>query len=264
MKNFLKKYKVSILLVVLLFVGFAIRIFFVEKVVVGDLLVYTEWGESLMKNGPKDFYFRQGWLLSHPVYPPLSQLIFGAAYWLFDHKYFLAELHNLVKFPPAVFIVYFYKYGHILLLKLLSIISDLALSVIIYKLILKLSRNKKKAVFGLMFFLFNPITVFISGAWGQTDSVVALLGILSFLFLYRGNAFLSMLLLFLSLYFKPSWVIFGPFYLFLLLKKSRHTSVFFLVPLQHYCFWLQPPCRLAREMCFCMHGDFLRKDIRSR
>jgi Gpi18-like mannosyltransferase len=221
-----KKAKYLIIFALLL-AGFAVRIFFADKSLTGDLLVNAEWGQKLVQFGARDHYFRNDWYHTAPVYPPFSQLVFGGAFYLFDHKYVLAQIHNIINFPPAAFIVYFYKSGYYLLLKLPGILADLGLSLIIYKVLLKLTKDNKKALIGAAFYIFNPVTIFLSGFWGQTDSFVALLGIGSFLLLNSGNVFASLPLLFLSLYFKPSWAVFVPFYLYLIyLRKPNIKSVF--------------------------------------
>ncbi len=219
-KNWLKTHTREVALFFLLFVGFVVRIYLVDKVVVGDLMNYAEWGEHLVNRGAYNLYFTKDWYYSVPVYPPLSILTFAGSYWLNEHRYVLAELHNIIKFPPAFFIIYFYKWGYIFLLKFLPIICDLLISVVILRLSLKLGSGFKRAFAVSAFYLLNPITIFISGAWGQTDSIVALLGILSFLSLVDRKYHISIPLMFLGLYFKPSWAILGIFYSFILLKSK--------------------------------------------
>lgn len=222
MAKWLRDNRLSILIFLILLAGFLVRIFFVDKVVVGDLMSYGEWGQRLIQSGPKNLYFGEGWYYSVPNYPPVAVWTFAGMFWLNEHRYVLAQLHNVIRFPPSAFIVYFYKWGYILLLKLPSIIADLGLSLIIYKLIFSLTKSTGKSIAGMVLFLFNPIIIFISGAWGQTDSIVAILATISFLFLLKKNFIFSIPFLFLSLYFKLSWAVFGPFYLFFLyLQKPK-------------------------------------------
>lgn len=204
----------------LLVIGFLIRTYFINKSGTGDLMNYIEWGQKLVERGPKDFYFSEDWYYSVPVYPPVSMWMLGGLEILNQHRYVLAQLHNVIRIPPSSFIVYFYKWGNIFLIKLPSILCDLGIAIVIYKLVLKLTKSTKKAIIGFCIFLFNPVSIFLSGAWGQTDSIVGLLGILSFLALINKNIILSMPLLFLSIYFKPSWAVLGPFYLFLIYKMK--------------------------------------------
>lgn len=201
---------------------------------------YVEWGEKLSLYGPANFYFgKYLWEYSAPNYMPLSMFIFAGIYRLYEHRYLLAELHNIIKIPPAFFIVYFYEHGQILLLKLLSILSDLGLGVLIYYLVDLLTKNKKKAFLGLTFFVLNPVTIFISGGWGQTDSLVALLGFLSFVLLVRGRLAFSILLLFVSLYIKPSWGLFLPLYLFLAIKhRPKLADIVMGLSVSFVVFWI--------------------------
>ena len=55
-----------------------------------------------------------------------------------------------------------------------------------------------------VFLLFNPLLLYISAAWGQFDSVVALLALLSLVSLYNGKAGTSAILLALAAALKPT------------------------------------------------------------
>ncbi len=205
-------------LALLLTLGFLLRVVFAHLNQSGDLFVFLEWGRKFWEYGGKNYYFgsENVWKYAPPNYPPLSMLLFGGLDWLFQHKYVLAHLHNLIRIPPAAFIVYFYKYGDIFLIKLPSILADLGIGLIIYRLVGNLGGGKKKALIGAGLYLLNPISIFISSIWGQTDSLVAFFGLLAFVFLYYKKAHLSIPLLFVSLYLKPSWATLIPFYLFAL------------------------------------------------
>jgi len=208
----------TIFLLLLLVLGFLVRVFFVPYWVKinGDLLLYADWGEKFWQYGPRSFYFYKQWYYAPPNYPPLISLIYGGAFWLFEHKYVLAQIHNAIKAVPAAFIIYFYEHGYLLLLKLPAILADLGLAFVIYRLLLNFTKDRKKAMAGTCFYLFNPVTIFLSGVWGQTDSLIALLALLSFILLVAKKTAFSIPLYFISLYIKPNWVFFIPFYLFLL------------------------------------------------
>ncbi len=59
-------------------------------------------------------------------------------------------------------------------LKLPSIISDLILSILIYRVLLN-HVSKKLALYGLAFCLFNPVLIFNSAIWGAFDGFINLL-----------------------------------------------------------------------------------------
>ena len=99
-----------------------------------------------------------------------------------------------------------------------SILSDLGIAAIIYKLVKDFTKSFKVAFAASLFYLFNPISIFLSGVWGQSDSMVSLLGMGAFTLLIRGMPGASILFYFSSLYIKPNWLIFAPLYLFIFYK----------------------------------------------
>lgn len=215
MLNSIKKNKKFVTLAaVILLAGLLLRIYFVEKILIGDVLVHAEWGEKLFDLGLRKFYFEKDWYYSKPTQPPLTSLMFGGSYWLFEQKFRLAQLHNLIKIPPAFVIEYYYKYGYWLLLKLPAILADLGLGVVVCWAVYKLTKDKGKALIAMVFLVLNPVTIFISSVWGQTESLIAFFGILGFIALVKKNVALSIPLFFISLYLKPTWAIFVPLYIF--------------------------------------------------
>jgi Gpi18-like mannosyltransferase len=236
--SFLNKYKNILIIFLTLLSGFLIRIFFADKFITvsGDLRLYAEWGEKFWILGGKDFYFNDDWFYASPNYPPLINIVYAASYWIYDKRYYLAQIHNAVKIIPSSFIVFFssknpqdplqYGYGYYLLLKLPGILADLGLSVLIYRVVLKITKSLAKSYLAMCFYLFNPVAIILSAIWGQTDSVVSLFALLSFLILLEGKIALSIPLYFLSLYIKPNWIYLGPFYLFILaIKRPKLKQV---------------------------------------
>ena len=136
--------------------------------------------------------------------------MYGALYWLYERRYILAEIHNALKIIPSSFIIYFgkavpsdpfrYGYGYFMLLKLPAILADLGISLVIFKVVKEITRDRKRAFFGMLFYLFNPITIFLSSVWGQSESLVAFSGLLSFVFLVYRKLWLSIPLMFVSVW----------------------------------------------------------------
>ncbi|OGM15523.1 hypothetical protein A2V56_00820 [Candidatus Woesebacteria bacterium RBG_19FT_COMBO_42_9] len=223
-----KNRKIIFSFLLILFVGFFLRVFLARYFVKesGDLRLYADWAEKFWPYGSKDFYTYALWYYAPPNYPPLLSLIYAGAYWLYEHKYYLAQLHNFIKIPPAFFIVYFYEHGLYLLLKLPGILADIGLGVLIFQLVKKLTGQLKKAYLACAFYILNPVSIFLSGVWGQTDSLVSFFGLTAFITLWLGKAWLSIPLLFLSFYIKPNWGIFVPLYIFLfILKKPQIKQI---------------------------------------
>ena len=235
-----KEKKILLIFVGAALLGFFIRTGFAKHFIKesGDIRLYADWAEKIWAFGARTFYIYPQWYYAPPNYPPLLSLIYAGAYWLWDHKYALAQLHNLIKIPPAIFIIYFYEHGLFFLLKLPGILADLALGFLAFELTRKITGNIKRAFAAGVFYLFNPVSIFLSGVWGQTDSLVSLFGLLSFVTLWAGKAWLSLPFLLLSFYIKPNWGIFIPLYLFLLiLKKPKIKQVLLGLLLSFVLFW---------------------------
>src|SRR3989304_5770901 len=230
--NHFKNKKKEFLIAFFIFAGLLVRLFYAPQFVVesGDIRLYADWGEKLIIYKPINFYTYPNWVYAPPNYPPLLSLIYGVAFWIYERKYYLAQLHNLIRIPPAIIIKFFYTHGYFVLLKLPGILADLGVSLLIYKFILEISKKTKAATLGLLFYLFNPVSIFLSSVWGQTDSLIAFMGLLSFYALYRGKIVLSLPLLFTSLYIKPNWGVFIPLYIFLLIvaKLKLENLIFSL------------------------------------
>ena len=239
----------NLLIVVLLAIGFLVRIFLIPNGNKGDITAFAEWGQKYWEVGAKDFYFSENWYYTFPTYPPLANLMYAGTYWLFEHNYVMAQIHNIVKVIPAAFIIYFnkivsespfmYREGYFLLLKLPSILADLALAAVIYKLVLQLTKNYKKALVGFSLLLFNPASIFVSSVWGQNESLVALFSLTSFVLLVKKKIWLSAPLFFISLYLKPTALVFVPLFIFsLYLIRPRFSGVLVGVVLSLIVFWL--------------------------
>lgn len=209
-----------------LLLGFFVRVIFTAHSlkISGDLLAQAEWGRKFWELGPRNFYSSRYYLLTPPTYPPLSNLIYAGAFWLNENRIVLAKINNIAGVIPTSFLIfldktdpdipYLFNYGYFLILKLPIILADLAISIFIYKIVFEITRNKNKAWFGFLLYLFNPITIFLSGIWGQTESLVALPAILSFYLAYKRKFYLSAPLFFISLYLKPTWILLAPLYFF--------------------------------------------------
>ncbi len=238
MKNLLKKLKNNWVFIAVLLVALFIRFYFLDKYldVSGDLLLAADWGEKYWKYGSKDYYFVQNWYYAPPNYPPLINFYYAYAYKAFDYKYLFAQLHNVIKIPPAAFIVYYYKWGYFTNLKLLGIVCDILAGILIYKLVLRLLKDKTASIISSALYLLNPITIVLSSVWGQVDSAVALFGTASILLLLNKKYWWSPLLFTAGLLLKPNWILFAPLYIFIYLLggpklKNIVTSLFSVIVL---------------------------------
>lgn len=112
------------------------------------------------------------------------------------------------------------------LVKLPSILADLGIAYLIYSYF----KNKKMIRQSYLIpslWLFNPVTLYNSSIWGQTDSLVNLLGLLSVIFLLRKNLVGSAIFLTLSILFKGSLMIFIPVLFIVALKQKYELKRWF-------------------------------------
>lgn len=73
--------------------------------------------------------------------------------------------------------------AYVAVIKLPSILADIAIAALIWKILMDNRRDEKKALLAMSFWAFNPVTFWISGIWGMFDSLAvffALLGLYHF------------------------------------------------------------------------------------
>ncbi len=230
-----------------LVLGLILRLFLINLGFHTDLLSIAGWGEWIYKHGFRNFYENSVWVYSWPTQPPLANIIYTAAFyiyqqavWLFSHiawviaVYHLAPGHliwwfDFVKwFGTALFRDTSFPTGFILTIKFIAILADLGLSVIIYKIARRI--NPKTSIFYALAFLFLPFSWYLSSLWGQYDQLGYLFLLGAFLlligetrnFILKRTLFLAPILLAVSVGIKPTSVIFVPifFYIYILNKPK--------------------------------------------
>ncbi len=117
-------------------------------------------------------------------YPPLYPLLLGAIYRL---------TYNLL---PNIFL---YNFA----IKIPVIASNIALAYLTKAVMQNLGMPQKRIQFAWLFLLFNPFTLLTTAAWGEFDTLIALLSLASLYLLSMGKAVKSSLLLSLGIVLKP-------------------------------------------------------------
>jgi len=188
----------------------------------GDLNNNISWAKAAVERGFNGFYEGEVWEYSAPNQPPLTIIIFWFVRLVWqgvnDLSWFLNN--NFGVFPSS-FIWFWELKGMILLIKLPCILADFGIGWLIYKFVRKVFGAGEKLAYGMAFlWLFNPITMYNSSVWGQTDSVVNFLGLWAILFLLKKDLVRFGVLFGLSILFKGSLVIFIPILLFVAVKDK--------------------------------------------
>lgn len=213
-----------------------------------DLITNTGWSEWIYLHGPKGFYENRVWVYDWPTQLPLVNLIYDFDYVIFGKslalitiiREFLATAHILprltqvwVNFETWFGWTYYsntpYMTGHVLSLKVIPVLTDIAIALFIFLLGSKFI-NKKKALFTALLYLFVPYTSYVSSLWGQYDQLSSLSLIAAFYFVYlyanekgKFKNFLiplSIVFYFVAVEVKPTAVFTFPFYAYYILKQK--------------------------------------------
>ena len=187
----------SAALVLLLLGGLALRltiayILFPASGFPSDVATYVSWSMSMAEHSPGNFYPALAATQSFVDYPPGYLYVLwpiGALAQLFggDDPWSLATA--LVKIPPML--------------------VDLAVGYVLYRLVLGWAwpgrRAEALALAAAALYVFNPVTLYDSALWGQTDSVGALVILLGVAAMVRGNSEGAALLGTLAALIKPQF-----------------------------------------------------------
>lgn len=215
------KNKKNLLILLILFIAILIRALLATVFNTGDVLVQLEWAKTIYQQKLPNSYFYPIWTYSPPTQPPLMMLSFWLSQHIYENRYLLAQLHNIIKIPPTFFILWFDKFGEIFLIRLWEIIGDIFSAIIVYILVQKYFKRYWISLLAFISILFSPITIFETSIWGQNDIFSIFIIYISFYVLDSSSYtyIYSPILFVLSLLIKPVGIILLPFYIFYYLYK---------------------------------------------
>ncbi len=160
-----------------------------------DMGCFIAWGQDIANSGTRSFY----WAAGHDWYdyPPGYMLFLGG---------YSAVLNLFRVDTGSVFGIFLYM--------LPAIAADLALSLLLMSFARRQRINNSGAlILGGLVFL-NPALLFLTGAWGQIDSILTLWLVISFLLLLDKKTVLSGAVFGLAVMTKWQALMFGPVYAF--------------------------------------------------
>lgn len=192
-----------------------------------DILNHVDWGIRFLSLGPKKFYENIFWGVSWPNQPFGSILLFGLCAIVKNSLFsFIEFINQSFSFFPSFIIPIIEQNLHIWLVKLPFILSDIAIGYLIYKIVAEF--KAKYALAAASFFLFNPVLIYNSTIWGQTDSLINLLALSGFYLIFKKHYFPGIILFLSSFLFKLSLIIYLPIFGLLLLKRIKDWKKFIL------------------------------------
>ncbi len=208
---------------IILFVALIFRLSIMFVAYHGDLNNNISWGNAALDRGFVDFYEGKEWQYSAPNQPPLTILMFTFTSWVWSVvENTIWYLNNTISIFPSTFIWFWETKGMTMLVKLPSIFADLVIGYLIYRYF-----EKEKGIYKYtlpIIWLINPISWYNSAIWGQTDSIVNVLGLASVLFLFRRSLVGFSVMFTLSLLFKGSLALLLPLLLYVVLKQKYSRS----------------------------------------
>lgn len=142
-------------------------------------------------------------------YPPLWPLLLGLIYRL---------SYNIT---PNLFL---YNFA----IKLPVIASNIALAYATKTIMQNLNMPQKRIQFAWLFLLFNPFTLLTTTAWGEFDTLIALLSVGSLYFLSKGKIIKSSILLSLSIVLKPISIPLIGLPLFFSTPENRRKNILYI------------------------------------
>ena len=166
-----------------------------------DMSAWYAWSNRLINLGFNQFYHPQIWTHYTPGYLYIL--------WI------LGVIKKNIFLGPGLILQLF---------KLPNNLADILTGLLIYKIVGK--KSKPWAVFGVIFYLFNPALIFNSSVWGQADSFLTLLMLIAFYFLIdKGKVYLSALFLAFSFLVKPQAVFIFPIMTVFLIRNYKFDKV---------------------------------------
>lgn len=156
-----------------------------------DMNCWQAWGRDIVQNGTAQFYTAPGheWY----DYPPGYMLVLAGLTWLLD----------VFRIPSgsgaAVFAYMLPAYA-----------ADVGIAVLLMRFARKRGFSESAGLYLGTLAVFNPAAVILSGAWGQIDSILTLLLLLSFSELIEGRRISAGAIYGLAIMTKWQALIYGP------------------------------------------------------
>lgn len=200
-----------------------------------DLPNHIDWGLRFLSYGFRDFYESSIWSVSWANQPFGSILLFALIAILKNTIFgFIMFLNNSISFFPSFIIPVLESNLHAWMVKFPFILADIGIAYLIYKIILEFKPARpaggpKMAIFAASLFLFNPVLIYNSTIWGQTDSLINLLAISGIYLVFKKKYFYGVFLFLLTFIFKLSLIIYVPIFGLIFLKRIKDWKKF-LVP----------------------------------
>ena len=199
----------------------------------GDMYNNLDWGTIAVDRGLSGFYDLPKTAFPHSrPNQPAGSIYLHAASILLDRAVMRLtyRINTAVSVFPSPLVWWWEWNGSLVTIKFFSIMADFIIAAVILS-FARHFHSLKIGVLAALAYLANPALWYNSAFWGQTDSVVAALALISISLLFFRRPFLSVFFLALSLITKASWAPLLPLYgLYLWRTDRRHLWALGLIP----------------------------------
>lgn len=205
----MKNKKLTIKITIIMLVAFVVRmlIAYFTQGFKGDISLFSDWAIKVTETGMAKFYSPNYFCDYLPGYVNVLYVL-GII-----KKVFLLSDTSLI---------------WIALIKTPSIIADMLLALFSYK-IAKNKWGEKQALFILLVMVFNPLLIFNSSVWGQTDSILILCLVLTFHLYFHNKKIIAGLLYGITILIKTQALMLGPIlaimYIYDIIKNKDFRTI---------------------------------------
>ncbi len=187
-------------IILLITFGLFLRLIFINPVPAPDAASFVIWSDYLHSHRIADLYeFLPN---GYQPYPP-------AYYYVLK---FLGFLISFLKIQNNMWFA-------LLLVKIPVFIADIVVGLLIYKLVLDWKKIETKALTASAFYFLHPAVIFTVSVWGQIDSIIICLTMLSILLIVKNKTFAGLMLFTISSLVKLQTFALLPFMIFWLLTR---------------------------------------------
>ncbi|MBE5760752.1 MAG: phospholipid carrier-dependent glycosyltransferase [Clostridiales bacterium] len=167
-----------------------------------DMGCFNGWSQQVLEFKPWGFY-SQDYFCDYP--PGYITVLWGIAG--------IARLFNIDMS----------SWAYTIMLKLPSIFADILAGVVLYKIAVK-KMSPKASLWIACLYIFNPVTIINSAAWGQIDGIMALGILLSVYWMIEQKMFKASIAFALTLLIKPQTLMAGPLLLLAFIHYIRKNG----------------------------------------
>lgn len=217
------------------------RIFVSTSIYSGDLNNHTNWGDSILKNGFNGAYSREYQGVMQPTYPPIALYAFTTSTGMYKSIYQGSTwLNSHVSFFPSK-TIWILEDQDVLpaFNKAIAILADCGICILIYIFVRKLIPSRKYlALLASGMYGLNPAVWYVSGIWGQIESLPIFWVLLSYYLILKKRPYLSAAAFAAALLSKQTSIIFIPIYTILFVSQFNLKIFFKTATLQVIIFYL--------------------------